>query len=330
MIRLNLIEAANRSTSSGPAIVRPVHLNKGAGAAKNGKNIKTLLAAAAFVVVAACCYVVVFGLPSAITGVVPESALDAVGVSTKSKEPAAGSLAAKRAAMAEAKAKANRTIPMIVSEVKPTMFEVKKERSLYKDFYPLEKMQYQKAALGQFFAFLQTATPENTGFTNIVFEAPNYYYVRGVAEAPVSQRAFLERLRAISTDFKTPPTSKEQENVTEITAFGSVHTAAIQFKDNMKEFVAADSVAAEIRKLKSLEGAVKLSFNGIDKPKIEDFGVYKHYTFNIRTLTNFVQFANFVSSWKDSDARFGITRVAMERSGKDVAVSFVLDMYVTP
>lgn len=329
MIRVNLIAVANDRNVSSAAIVRP-QFSSSATPAKKKKTFMTALAAAAFVVVACSCYVVVFGVPSFLSGAIPEAALDAAGISHEGSAKA-GSLAAKRAAIAEAKAKAARTLPVIVDEVQPAMFADKNaKRTVYKDYYPLEKMQYQKIALGQLMSFLQTATPENTGFTEVVYEAPNYYFIHGTTDAPVSQRAFIERLRAVSLDFKSPKVSKEDDNITEITAFGTLR-ADVQFKPEVKQFIGADSVNAEIAKLKKLDGLDKISFNGFEKPvKVENFGVYKRYTFNVRVLSNFVQLNAFIAAWKASDVRMGISRATFARSGKDVSASFTVDMFVTP
>lgn len=334
MIRVNLIEAANRASSASSSYVTPLHVLKGPGSSsKANKNIKTLLAAACFVVVAGICYLYVCGMPNSMEGVVPTELLDTVGIPHEfgnTGTGGAGTLAAKRAAIEEAKAKANRTLPMIVGEVKPDMFGKKEARSFYKDFYPLEKMQYQKATFAQLLAFLQTATPDNTGFSDVVYEAPNYYYIRGTAEAPVSQRAFIERIRSVSLEFKSPTIPKDHENITDIVAFGTLRMENVQMKPDVKEFVKADSVKAELNKFKALDEGSKISFASLEKPKVEDFGVYKRYTYDLHFLSNFVVINNFIAAWKESDVRMGITRASLSRSGKDVAASFKLEMYVTP
>lgn len=329
MIHVNLIEAANRSANASSAVVKPIRVIKTSASseAKKKSNFATIAAAAGFVLVAGVCSMFVFGLPSFLEGVIPNSVLDAVGIEHATSASSA-ELASKRAA-ADAKAKAAKSVTGIVGEVNPGIFPAKTERTLYKDYLPLEKMQYQKATFGQLIAFLQTATPENTGFANIVYEAPNYFYIRGASDAPVSQRAFMERLRSVSLDLKAPEVPAN-ENALDIDAVGTLRMENVDVSKGGYAFVKADSVNAELQKFKALDGAAKLTFNGIEKPKVEDFGVYKRYSYKVRFLTNFVQFSKFVAAWKESDVRMGVNNAVLERSGKDVAITLSLDMFVTP
>lgn len=341
MIHLNLIEAAERSASS--AVVQPIHVSaQNVQESKAKKKWLTIVVAAATIIVVGISGMMVFGLPKPLEGIVPVALLDALGIehSTPDFSPASGSpasrlttaggsIAEQRAAEEAAiRARANVSVPVLVSEVQPSMFKQEK-RASYKDYLPLEKQQYQKAAFGQFLAFIQTATPENIGFSNLVYEAPNFYYVRGVADAPLAQRSFLERLKSVSVDFRTPPIP-ENAPATDITAFGSIKLENVNVSVPVNSFIEADSVQAELNKLKALDASGKLKVSGLAKPKTEDFGTYKHLTYNMKAVGDFAQMNAFTQAWKASPLRIGVRRAVLERQGKDISSTFVLDVFVKP
>ncbi|MEE1067688.1 MAG: hypothetical protein UH678_04255 [Fibrobacteraceae bacterium] len=337
MIHLNLIEAAERTVSS--AVVQPLHVsapNKQEGQQK--KKWMTVVVAAATLVVVSFSAMVVFGVPKPLQSVMPVAMLEFLGVEPESDiaidsasriTKAGGSIAAQRAQEeAAARARANVSVSSLVSEVQPTMFE-KQKRKDYQEYLPLEKQQYQKAAYGQFMAFIQTATPEDIGFTDLVFEAPNFYYVRGVADAPLAQRSFLERLRTVSVDFRTPPIP-ENAPATDITAFGSIKLENVNVSVPVNSFIASDSVDSELRQLKTLDASGKMKISGLAKPKTEDFGTYKHLIYNMKAVGDFSQVHAFVQAWKGSPLRVGIRRAVLERQGKDISATFVLDVFAKP
>lgn len=224
MIRLNLIEVADRnvgSTTVSPSLVY---------APKKSSGNKAVKAVAAVVV--ALIVVIgsmnIFGLPEFLDGVVPQVVLDVFGIESPSMKRNAenrrtlggGTIAERRAAeAAKLRERTDVSVKSLVSEIQP---DLKKKRTNYSEFLPQERINYQKVAVGRFFAFIQTATPDDIGFTDLVFEAPNYYYVRGLSANPLSQKAFLERLRNVSKDFRSPPLP-ENAPATDITAFGTLN-----------------------------------------------------------------------------------------------------------
>lgn len=225
MIRLNLIEVADRnvgSTTVSPSLVY---------APKKSSNNKVVAIVAAVVV--ALIVVIgsmnVFGLPEFLDGVVPQVVLDVFGIESPSMKRNAenrrtlggGTLEERRAAeAAKLRERTDVSVKSLVSEIQPDLKG--KKRTNYVEFLPQERINYQKVAVGRFFAFIQTATPDDIGFTDLVFEAPNYYYVRGLSANPLSQKAFLERLRNVSKDFRSPPLP-ENAPATDITAFGTLN-----------------------------------------------------------------------------------------------------------
>lgn len=338
MIQLNLIEAAARAASIEPKVQVSLSINN-----KNASGSRKFLIGLAAIV--ACVAIalgslVVFGLPKPLYGIIPEGVLLAIGVEDPSREAlqgrsnigqttTAGGLLEKQRDVELAALQATQAINVknLVQEVSPRLFS-KAPRSNYASYLPLERIAYQNAALSQLLVFVNTATPDNISFSDFIFEAPNYYFVRGVAETPVLQRSFLERLRAVSDNFKTPPLP-ENAPATDITAFGEYKVTIPDLK-TLKTLVSADAVDQEVRAFVALDVLKKIKFSGLEKPAVENFGVYKKYVYKASTSVDFVTFMNFVMELEKSPVRIGIQKLEMTPGKRSLVSSMNLVMYVAP
>ncbi|MBO6136688.1 MAG: hypothetical protein J6P30_08970 [Fibrobacter sp.] len=337
MIRLNLMEAAERAATVD--IVTPVRVTDVSAQVKTSKK-KTLvgLLAALFVFVAFSCFISVFGVPKPLQGVLPGPYLSLIGaedpsrtaltLSSGQQTSAGGSLAAQNAAAEEAiKHRNSLTVKQVVGEVKPqVLFNNKRED--YNSFLPMEKISFQRAAINQFFTFLTTATPDDVGFSDCVFQSPNYFYVRGVSVKPTSQRSFLERIKQVSSDFRTPPLP-ENAPATDITAFGLFNVNNIN-KAAVSKFVNVGEVADEVKAFKALAAANKVTLNGFDKPTVEEFGVYKRFTYQVTSNSDFPELQSLMSALDASPIRIGVTKAEMKFAKRAIASAFTLVMFVAP
>lgn len=337
MIRLNLMEAAERAASVD--IVTPVRVTDVSAQVKTSKK-KTLvgLLAALFVFVAFSCFISVFGVPKPLQGVLPGPYLSLIGaedpsrtaltLSSGQQTSAGGSLAAQNAAAEEAiKHRNSLTVKQVVGEVKPQVL-FNNKRDDYNSFLPMEKVSFQRAAINQFFTFLTTATPDDVGFSDCVFQSPNYFYVRGVSVKPTSQRSFLERIKQVSSDFRTPPLP-ENAPATDITAFGLFKVNNIN-KAAVSKFVNVGEVADEVKAFKALAAANKVTLNGFDKPVVEEFGVYKRFTYQVTSNSDFPELQSLMSALDASPIRIGVTKAEMKFAKRAIASVFTLVMFVTP
>lgn len=337
MIRLNLMEAAERAATVD--IVTPVRVTDVSAQVKTSKK-KTLvgLLAALFVFVAFSCFISVFGVPKPLQGVLPGPYLSLIGaedpsrtaltLSSGQQTSAGGSLAAQNAAAEEAiKHRNSLTVKQVVGEVKPqVLFNNKRED--YSSFLPMEKISFQRAAINQFFTFLTTATPDDVGFSDCVFQSPNYFYVRGVSVKPTSQRSFLERIKQVSSDFRTPPLP-ENAPATDITAFGLFNVNNIN-KAAVSKFVNVGEVADEVKAFKALAAANKVTLSGFDKPAVEEFGVYKRFTYQVTSNSDFPELQSLMSALDASPIRIGVTKAEMKFAKRAIASAFTLVMFVSP
>ena len=337
MIRLNLMEAAERAATID--IVTPVRVTDVSAQVKTSKK-KTLLVfvAALFVFVAFSCFISVFGVPKPLQGVLPGPYLSLIGAEDPSRSAlalsngqqtsAGGSLQAQAAAAEEAIKRRNAlSVQQVVGEVKPqVLFNNKRED--YSSFLPLEKISFQRAAINQFFTFLTTATPDDVGFSDCVFQSPNYFYVRGVSVKPTSQRSFLERIKTVASDFRTPPLP-ENAPATDITAFGQFNVNNVN-KAAVTKFVTIAEVPEEVKAFKALASANKVSFSGMDKPIVEEFGVYKRFTYQVTSTSEFPELQSMMAALDASPVRIGVTKAELKFSKRQIASAFTLVMFVTP
>lgn len=337
MIRLNLIEAADRASLLDN--LNPVHVtNIEAKVKQSKKKVLTISIAAIFAVVAFSCFLSVFGIPKPLQGVLPSPYLDLIGAEDPSRSglalrsgeqtAAGGSLEAKALAANEAiKRRESLSVRQVVGEINPQVL-FNNNRGNYEAYLPMEKLSFQRAALSQFFSFLNTATPEDVGFSDCIFQAPNYYYLRGVSAKPTSQRSFLERLKTISADFRTPPLP-ENAPATDITAFGQFNTTNVRL-DAVKTFVRSAEVSEELKAFKALAVANKLTINGVDKPAVEDFGVYKRYTYTVSIASDFPELQNFTAALVESPVRVGFRKVEMKFAKRIIQTTMRVEMLVAP
>ena len=335
MIHLNLIDAAERLVEV--ETVAPVNVTSVKELQnKSRKKILTVVVAALLVFVAFSCFLSVAGGPKQLQGLLPPPYLDLIGAEdpTRSalaigigqKTSAGGSLEAEAAAAAAMiRQRENVTVKQVVGEINPqALFNNK--RTDYNSYLPLEKLSFQKASVGQFFAFLNTATPDDVGFSDCIYQAPNYFYVRGVAGNPNSQKAFLDRIRAVSSDFRTPPLP-ENAPATDITAFGMYNVSNVNLT-SVSSFVPSSEASNEVKSMKALAATQKVQFAGLDKPVIEEFGVYKRYTLKATTTADFAELNGFITAFVNSPSRIGIRNVEMKLAKKDMFTTVLFEMFV--
>ena len=337
MIHLNLMEAAERV--SVVDVVTPVRVTDVSAQVKTSKK-KTLLAVVIvlFVFGMFSCVLSILGVPKPLQGILPGPYLALIGAEDPSRSAltlsngqqtsAGGSLEAQAAAAEEAIKRRNAlSVNQVVSEVKPQVL-FNNKRDDYNSFLPMEKISFQRAAINQFFTFLTTATPDDVGFSDCVFQSPNYFYVRGVSVKPTSQRTFLERLKSVSGDFRTPPLP-ENAPATDITAFGLFNVNNVN-KAAVTNFVNVKDIAEEVKAFKAIASANKVTINGFDKPAIEEFGVYKRFTYQVSTTADFPELQSMMAALDASPVRVGVTKAELKLVKRTLNTAMTLVMFVAP
>lgn len=330
MIELNLIEAASRPAAvpTAPVVVASSEAEK-----TGTKKIIFVVLALAVLLVGGVFALKVAGLPHALEGVFPTPILDAFGIDDPSRggpemnfrqsgqmTTAGGSIESRRVAAEEAalrEALAS-SAERVVKDVQPSMFG-KEKRSDFASFLPMEKVVYEKSMVAQVFAFINAVTPDGVSFAELSYAAPNFYYIRGVAESPNVQRNYLERLKMGSAEFKTPELP-ENAPATSLTAYGVI-SAKIEASGTLKPaplpFVKESEIAGELDALRGLDANGKMHLSGMKNPNVEDFGVYKSFTYKVSSTADFQTVLRFIEALAKSPVRVGVERIRMTASGKN-------------
>ncbi|MBR6449938.1 MAG: hypothetical protein IKS96_08350 [Fibrobacter sp.] len=326
MIHMNLIAVAEKSTAGN--VSQHLHVTNVADVERqHKKKYLTAALAALFAVVAFSCFLSINGVPAALEGVLPESYLNLIGAknansaTTGSAGPTAAEIAEQQNAIA--KARAAMPVNAIVGEINPqALFNNK--RTDYNSYLPLEKLSFQKTSLAQFLSFLNTAVPDDIGFTQCVYQAPNYYYLRGVAIKASSQHTLMDRLKAVSKSFQSPIAS---EAATEVAAFGQFSVPQPRL-DAVQSFVPASEVNSEIKAFKALASSNKVALKGLEKPIVEDFGVYKRYAYNVTSTADFADLLNFFNVFAESPLRIGVPKTDIKFAKKNLFSTMRIEMFV--
>ena len=324
MIHMNLIAVAEKSTAGN--VSQHLHVTNVADVERQHKKKYLTAALAALVAFVAFSGFLSFkGVPEVLDGVLPDSYLNLIGAKKSAATASAGPTAAEIAEQENAIAKARAAMPVnaIVGEINPqALFNNK--RTDYNSYLPLEKLSYQKTSLAQFLSFLNTAVPDDIGFSECVYQAPNYYYLRGVAIKASSQHTLIDRLKAVSKSFQSPIAS---EAATEVAAFGQFSVPQVRL-DAVRSFVPAAEVAAEIKAFKALASSNKVTLKGLEKPIVEDFGVYKRYAYNVTSTADFADLLNFFNVFAESSLRIGVPKTDIKFAKKNPQTAMRIEMFV--
>ena len=78
----------------------------------------------------------------------------------------------------------------------------------------------------------------------------------------------------------------------------------------------------------ALAAAQKVQFSGLEKPLVEEFGVYKRYTIKATTTADFAELNAFVTAFVGSPSRIGIRNIEMKLAKKDMFSTILFEMFV--
>lgn len=342
MIELNLIDAASRPASipASPVVVASAE-NRGKGTRK----FFVVIAAVIIVVGGSFSLLKLTGLPHVLEGILPTPLLEVFDIDDPSRggpelgsrksgqmTTAGGTIESRRAAAEEASLREAlaSSAERVVKDVQPQMFGVEK-RSDFDSFLPMEKIVYEKSMAAQIFAFIDAVTPDGIGFAELTYAAPNFYYVRGVAESPNVLRNYLERLKMGSAEFKTPELP-ENAPATSLTAYGAISAKvdAATAKPGPLPFVKEGELSGVLDALRGLDAGGKMRLSGLKNPKSEDFGVFRKYTYKVTTSADFQTVLRFVAALSQSPVRVGVERIHMSASGKNgILTAMTLVVYTS-
>lgn len=203
---------------------------------------------------------------------------------------------------------ANGAVEEIVKTLRPELF-IKPTRSDYVELLPTEKVRYQKQAFAQILGSLYALTPENMGFLDLAYKAPDYYFVRGLAADPKSQESFLFKLKSASRDYKLVPATGAAAASPEFTAYGTMSLRAGASQEVL-QLVPVAELSKEILALRDLALGVSVKFIGLENPSTAAYGGYKRTLLKTTTRADFPSLLQFAEALKNSKLRVGVLQFA--------------------
>ena len=139
-----------------------------------------------------------------------------------------------------------------------------------------------------------------------------------------SQHTLMDRLKAVTKDLKSDIAS---EAATEVSVFGKFSVPQTRL-DAVRQFVPSAEIAAEVKAIKALGSANKVTLKGFEKPVVEDFGVYKRYAYYVTATTDFADMLNFFNAFAESPIRMGVPKVDLKFAKKFMVASMRMEMFV--
>ena len=97
---------------------------------------------------------------------------------------------------------------------------------------------------------------------------------------------------------------------------------------SVSSFVPTAEANNEIKSMKALATNQKVQLAGLDKPLIEEFGVYKRYTIKATTTADFAELNGFITAFVNSPSRIGIRNIEMKLAKKDMFTTILFEMFV--
>jgi hypothetical protein len=134
----------------------------------------------------------------------------------------------------------------------------------------------------------------------------------------------MDRLKAVSKQFQSPIAS---EAATEVAVFGQFSVPQVRL-DAVRGFVPAAEIPAEVKALKNLAASNKVQLKGLEKPVVEDFGVFKRYAYNVSTTSDFADLLNFMNAFANSPIRMGVPKADLKYAKKFLITNLRVEMFV--
>ena len=79
-----------------------------------------------------------------------------------------------------------------------------------------------------------------------------------------------------------------------------------------------------------MAAANKVTISGFDKPAIEEFGVYKRFTYQVSTMADFPELQSMMAALDASPVRIGVTKAELKLVKRNLNTVMTLVMFVAP
>ena len=337
MIKSNLMPSASGKTApqSLGMKVRSGNLNK----KTSGESKSRLSSVANFLFmlfiffISGLLYLLIFGVPGFLRGTIPQNILDLLGLSEETaatqvlREAGAPKLTAHGTRAEDPAVPVNGSVEEVVRTMRPDIYFRDRPLTSYKEQALSNRIPYQKQAFHIMLSTFYKATPDGIGYLDLAYQAPNFYFVRVVAQDSRTRTSYLDQLRAkVMPDMIVRDSATIKDGGIEFSVFGSTAQPDLSELKPMR-LVQYSRVKSEIMALRTLAVANQVRLVGWENPIEEGLETYRRVILRTTTEADYPSLLNFAEALQKSDVAFGVQQFVSRPSGPEKmlsALEFVL------
>ena len=277
-------------------------------------------------------YLGVFGIPGFLRGVIPQQVVSFLGLSEETaatitlREAGAPRLTAYGTRANDPAMPVNGSVEEIVKTMRPDVYLKNKTSNNYREKALSERIPYQKQAFHFMLSTFYKATPDGIGYLDLAYQAPNFYFVRAIAQDARTRNYYLEQLRSKVLTVSVSDSATLRDGNIEFSLHGGFQQPKFSELKATK-LTTSEKIASETLALRDLANANQVRLAGMEKPIDEEFGNYRRVTLKTTTEADYPSLLNFADALQKSDIAFGVQQFVTRPAGEErmqSALEFVL------
>jgi len=278
-------------------------------------------------------YLLIFGVPGFLRGTIPQNILDLLGLSEETaatevlRKAGAPKLTAHGTRAEDPAVPINGSVEEVVRTMRPDIYFKDRQLTSYKEQALSNRIPYQKQAFHIMLSTFYKATPDGIGYLDLAYQAPNFYFVRVVAQDSRTRTSYLDQLRAkVMPDMIVRDSAAIRDGGIEFSVFGSTAQPNLSELKPMR-LVQYSRVKSEIMALRTLAVANQVRLVGWENPLEEGLETYRRIILRTTTDADYPSLLNFAEALQKSDVAFGVQQFVSRPAGPEKmlsALEFVL------
>jgi len=337
MIKSNLMPPA--SVKAAPQALKGIKVRSG-GPRKKGNEPKSRLGSITNILfmlfiflISGVLYLLLFGVPGFLRGTIPQSILDILGLNEETaatqvlREAGAPKLTAYGTKAGDPAIPVNGSVEEVVKTMRPDIYFKDKSLINYKAQALSNRIPYQKQAFHIMLSTFYKATPDGIGYLDLAYQAPNFYFVRVVAQDSRTRTSYLDQLRAkVMPDMIMRDSATIKDGGIEFSVFGSTVQPDLSELKPMR-LVQYSRVKSEIMALRTMAVTNQVRLAGWENPIEEELESYRRIVLRTTTDADYPSLLNFAEALQKSDVAFGVQQFVSRPAGPEKmqsALEFVL------
>ncbi len=278
-------------------------------------------------------YLEIFGVPNSLRRVIPQSAVDFLGLSEETaatqvlREAGAAKLTAHGTRAGDPTIPINGSVEEVVKTMRPDIYFNNKQFTGYKEQALSNRIPYQKQAFHIMLSTFYKATPDGIGYLDLAYQAPNFYFARVVSQDSRTRSSYLDQLRTkVMPDMIVRDSMTTKEGSIEFTVHGSTMQPEFSELKSMN-LIPYSRVKSEIMALRTIAINSQVRLTGWENPVEEKLETYRRVVLRTTTEADYPSLLNFAEALQKSNVAFGVQQFVSRPAGSEKmqsALEFVL------